>query len=304
MRIEGAEAALASERAIVDDVGRQATEAVARAFLAHERAQERRALLADAETTAAEIQRIAERRYAAGDIAAIDVNLARAAASRAQATTIGADADVALSNGVLVRLLNFDPATEIAVDHALEQDRPADLARLLTAVRSRPDLLALQSSVAEAEAEQRLGAAMRRPDLGVDVRARKEGADRIVVAGLTVSLPWFNRGQELLATGAARAARLRLDRDTTERAAVAEITALHEEYARRRGAAAAFEAALPAATDNQQLSQRSFEEGELSLPDLIVVRREVIDTRLAYLDLLFEAAVTAVARDAAAGVLR
>ena len=89
-----------------------------------------------------------------------------------------------------------------------------------------------------------------------------------------------------------------------ERAASAEITSLYTEYVRRRLAAAAFEDALPAATDNEQLSQRSFEEGELSLPDLVVVRREVIETRLEYLDLLFEAAETAVARDAAAGVMK
>jgi outer membrane protein TolC len=156
----------------------------------------------------------------------------------------------------------------------------------------------------EAESEARRGAAMRRPDLGVHLRAVKEGADRIIVAGLTVAVPWFNHGQDLIAAGTARAARLRLERDTAERAAIAEVSALHEEYMRRRRAAAAFEEALPAAADNQQLSQRSFEEGELSLRDLVVVRREVIDTRLEHLDLLFEAAQTAVARDAAAGVLK
>ena len=76
-------------------------------------------------------------------------------------------------------------------------------------------------------------------------------------------------------------------------------------YAIRRAAATVFEsAALPSAVENEQLSQRSFEEGEIRLTDLIVVRRELIDTRLEHLDRLLEAAETAVVRDAEAGVLR
>jgi outer membrane protein TolC len=73
----------------------------------------------------------------------------------------------------------------------------------------------------------------------------------------------------------------------------------------RRAAAEAFEQdALPNAIESEQLAQRSFEEGQISLTDLIVVRRELTDTRLEYLDRLLEAAQTAIDRDAAAGVLQ
>ena len=173
LRVAGAEANVASAAATVSDERRQAIEAVARAFLTHERAQERSALLTDAESTAAEILRIAQRRYDAGDIAALDLNLARASASRARAATIAADADLAVSNGVLVRLLGFEPSTNIAVDHALEQDRTADLRQLLMALRSRPDLLSL-AAVSEAGGGGKARASMRRPDLGVDVTAKRK----------------------------------------------------------------------------------------------------------------------------------
>ena len=62
--------------------------------------------------------------------------------------------------------------------------------------------------------------------------------------------------------------------------------------------------ALPGAAENEQLSRRSFEEGQLSLADLLVVRRELVDTRLDYLERLRDAAETAMMRDAAAGVLQ
>jgi hypothetical protein len=84
-----------------------------------------------------------------------------------------------------------------------------------------------------------------------------------------------------------------------------EASATELAFAVRNAAAAAFEQdALPGAAENDTLSRHSFEEGQLSFADLIVVRRELVDTRLEYLDRLLEAAEAAVERDAAAGVLQ
>ena len=137
------------------------------------------------------------------------------------------------------------------------------------------------------------------------VRGKREAGDKAIVAGLTVTWPAFVSGQEERAAGAARSARLRLELETTRAAALRDVEALHAAYITRHEAAEAFEQeALPSALENEQLSQRSFEEGELSLPDLLVVRRESVDTRLEYLERLRDAAQTAMLRDAAAGVLR
>ncbi len=82
-RIAGAEAEIASELATTDDAARRALAAVASAYLQHQLSVERRTLLAQIEDNAAEVLRIAQRRYDAGDIAVLDVNLAKATAVRA-----------------------------------------------------------------------------------------------------------------------------------------------------------------------------------------------------------------------------
>jgi hypothetical protein len=44
--------------------------------------------------------------------------------------------------------------------------------------------------------------------------------------------------------------------------------------------------------------------GQLGLPELLLIRREILDTRSLYLDALLEAALARVELDASAAVLR
>ena len=86
-------------RPTTEDVTRRALEAVALAFFRTVHAQERVRLLADAETTAQQVLQIATRRYESGDIAVLDVNIAKTALTRARSTRMAADADRALGGG-------------------------------------------------------------------------------------------------------------------------------------------------------------------------------------------------------------
>ena len=61
---------------------------------------------------------------------------------------------------------------------------------------------------------------------------------------------------------------------------------------------------LAAIDDSEQLARRSYEAGELRLPEWLLLRRELLETRLTYVDHLFETAASGVAVDVAAGVLR
>ena len=56
--------------------------------------------------------------------------------------------------------------------------------------------------------------------------------------------------------------------------------------------------------DSDALATRSFDVGQIGLPDVLLIRRELLDTRFQYLSSLFEAAQARVELDAAAGVLR
>ena len=303
-RIAGAEAAVVSEEASVANAQREALAAVAIAFLRALHAAERGELLTAAEATTLDIERIASRRYQAGDIAVLDVNVARLALSRSRSARLAGDADLTTANADLGRLLGMVDVSVVA-DGSLDADRTADFATLAAAIDHRADLKGLDAAALEAEADVTLGNALRKPDVTAGVSAKREGMDTVLLGGLTITFPTFNSGQELRATGRARAIRLRQQRELARASALERVRGLDAAYAIRRAAATVFEsAALPSAIENEQLSQRSFEEGEIRLTDLIVVRRELIDTRLEHLDRLLEAAETAVVRDAEAGVLR
>jgi cobalt-zinc-cadmium efflux system outer membrane protein len=62
--------------------------------------------------------------------------------------------------------------------------------------------------------------------------------------------------------------------------------------------------AISGMDENEQLTTRSFEVGQLGLPDLLLIRREILDTRAQYLDALLEAALARTGLDASAAILR
>ena len=102
---------------------------------------------------------------------------------------------------------------------------------------------------------------------------------------MTVTLPMFSKGQEQRAVGSARAARLRAELDAARARVQLEVRAAFEAYDRRLAAVRVLEAeAIPGLDENEQLTTRSFEVGQLGLPDLLLIRRAIFDTRSEYLD--------------------
>jgi outer membrane protein, heavy metal efflux system len=159
--------------------------------------------------------------------------------------------------------------------------------------------------VQEADAAVRLAATYARPEYGVGARYSREGSDRIVMGGITLTLPVFSSGQELRAVGAARATRLRAELDGARTRIGIEVRAAFDAYTRRVAAVRVLEAdAIPGLDENERLTTRSFEVGQLGLPELLLIRREILDTRAQYLDALLAAALAKVDLDASAAVLR
>ena len=125
------------------------------------------------------------------------------------------------------------------------------------------------------------------------------------MGGLTLTLPMFSKGQEPIASGLARAARLRAELDATRIRIGIEVRAALAAYQSRVEAVQLLERdALPGLDESVTLATRSFEVGQIGLAELLLIRREIIDTRFQYLDALLEAAIARVELDARAGVLR
>jgi len=302
-RVDAANAAVAEATAGIDEVTREALRQAATAFYRVVYASERISLLDSASELASAVYTVADRRHRAGDIAVLDVNIARASLARVKAERAGADAARALALGDLRQLLGIQDV--VAVEGSLGASTPPDLAAALSAASQRPDIRALEAGITEAEAELRVGMSHAKPEYGVGVRYSREEGDQIVLGGLTVTLPMFSKGQEQRARGSARATRLRTDLQAAKTRVDIEVRSAFDACTRRLAAVGALEAdAIPGLDENERLTTRSFEVGQIGLADVLLIRREILETRFQYLDALLEAALARVDLDASAGVLR
>ena len=83
------------------------------------------------------------------------------------------------------------------------------------------------------------------------------------------------------------------------------MRASFDAYNRRVAAVQTLEAeAIPGLDENERLTTRSFEVGQLGLPELLLIRREILETRFQYLDALLEAVLARTDLDASAGILQ
>jgi cobalt-zinc-cadmium efflux system outer membrane protein len=302
-RVDAANAAIAQSTVNVEEATRMALRQAAAAYYRAVHANDRIRLLNTAYELASNVYSAADRRFKAGDIAVLDVNIARASLARVRADREGAEAARVLALGELRQLLRLE--VDATVEGSLSMPTAVDLGTALQAASGRPALRALAASIQEAEAERRLGLSFTKPRYGVGVSYSREEGDQIVLGGMTVALPFFAKGQEQQAAGSARAARLRSELDAARTRIDAEVRAAFEAYGRRLSAVRILEAdAITGVDENEQLTTRSFEAGQIGLPDLLLIRRETLDTRFQYLDALLEAALARIDLDASAAILR
>jgi len=302
-RIDVARAEMTSSIAEADDVLRRAQREVAAAFFRGLQAQERLALLAGAERIAEDTLEAARRRHESGDVALLDVNVARAAAARARSDVHGARSHLAASLAELRVLLGFSSEEQVRLDGKISTPRRFDLEDLLEKAVERPDVRALQSELDAANAGLRLGQALSWPELGLGaVYQREEGQD-FLLGAVRLSLPVFDRGEGVRAEARARAGRLTQELDARRRAVRIEVRAAFEIYDQQRAAVEELERdALGVVEENETLSKESYDVGQISLIELLLVRRQMLEIRSDHLSRLLDAAIASADLEASAGV--
>lgn len=304
-RIAGAQAAVEAAEAGLEDTRRVYLGEAVAAFFRTVAAQERSRLAAATVGLTGDLLKTIERRHEMGEITALDLNRARIAAARAQAEHSAAEGERLGGAGDLRALLGLDPGEALSLTGALRELPAYELGSLLARTAERADLRALAAETREAEAQALLGEALARPDFALRTGYQREEGAGVVSAGVAIGLPLFQKGQEERAVGQARAASLRAQLEARKRAGEAEVRAAFAAYRRRTQAVEELErTALPAIEDNQALAQRSFEVGEINLGDLLLIRREILETRLSHLNLMLDARLAAVELETRAGVSR
>jgi cobalt-zinc-cadmium efflux system outer membrane protein len=290
-RLDAARAGLARETAHQRDMERLVLGEVAATFLLALHARERLLLARAAAEAALETAQSAQRRFEAGDVPVVDVHVARVASARARAEVASTEGEEAALLGELRVLLGL-PAKEALTVRGELRALASQPVVPSTSSQARPDIAELEAELAQAEAALRLGKSAAWPDVSVGVRYQREADESAVLGTLSVPLPIFSRGQEARVTGEARVRRLqgmleaaRLTRETRVESALAQ-------YRKQQEAVELLEReALPLLADNESLARKSYEAGEMNLAEFLLVRRDTLEARAAWLDSLLHAAL-------------
>jgi len=303
-RTRAAQAGLERAQALQGDVRTRALRAVAVAFLRARAADERlalaRALVADGES----VLRIAERRHAAGDVARLDVNLAGGALARARSAAAAEAAAHALATGELRVLLALPPGPALALAGEIGPRPAHELAALVGAAAQRGDVLAAEAAEREARADAEAASGLRWPELTPTVRYERDEGTNVFWGGVTLSLPVWSRGQEARGLAAARSERAAVELAALRQAARVEVESAFEAQRHRLEALSVLREAAARFEENEALARRSYEVGQIGLAELLLVRRETVDSRLAHLERRLDAAEGEIELLARAGVLR
>ena len=307
-RHDVAAAELAAAEAELERQQRQLRAQVALAFVETLRARQLREIAElDAELTQGFLD-LTSRRLEAGAATLLDVNLARATRGRSErqlALALGAELS---ARGLVAEAIGIDleELPEIAEEPpALVSETPLpQLGELLRRARlERFDLEAFRLLRGAAEASVRLARAERRPDLGFGIGyGREEGDDEILSFGLSLALPVYGqaRGATLEARAISRRAAFELA--AAQRAAERQVaTAYAALVAASEAAEVLQEQVVSSAEETLGLLGRSFETGKIGASELLLFRRELIESQRDAIETLADAGLARITLDLAVG---
>lgn len=299
------DAELAAAEATIEVETREGLRKTAVTFVRALWAESRVDLARQSEAMADQALVAVQKRKDAGDVSSLQINVAKAARARAAATTRELEGVREVELGTLRYLLGLTPGSAVdlrgSIADSVLPPRAGDAAPV------RPEIAALDAELRAARADEDLASALGAPTLTLGARYEFED-DRIhtVVGTLGITLPIFERGQ-----GQSAEARSRADRKTVEK--TLESQRIAHEAATRNGALARHVAAAEAfgalggidtMQRNVDLANRGFSAGEMSLTELLLYRRELVETETQHLDQLLELRLAEIEALAASGGLK
>jgi len=253
---------------------------VATAFAEHVALERRHALAGDSLETATRLHDAALRRFEAGDVAQLDVNLSRAMLARVTAEKSSASAELDVSRARLSALLGSGDASSLDVSDDLTLPAATQDLDLAASIAARSDVRRLDAEITATQSELRLAAPLRALDWGLVASVAEDDGDRITSAGLRVGLPVTGRAQYARAESSARLARLEHERAALVLSATSTLVAAANAYARLRESATAMTGSiLPLLAENDALALESYDGGQIGIAELAAVRRESTDAR-------------------------
>jgi cobalt-zinc-cadmium efflux system outer membrane protein len=230
-----------------------------------------------------EFLRLAERRYAAGDVGQTDVDLARLALSESRMQAASMMAEATATDARLAALVQ-PPVAGWPVLPVL----PADLETFNTEelLKQHPVLRQSEAEASTAKASVTIAQRERRPDPTLGVRGGQEDDDTLI--GVTVSIPLFVRNTFRAELDAANADAIRAEQVYYNRLrrAKGELQAAAQRYRLTRSALSDWVRIGQRSLEGRvELLKRLWETGEISTTDYLVQLQQTLDTQASAVEL-------------------
>lgn len=290
-----ARAELERERRLVEDARRGAVGAAFAAYYQVLHAIRSVELADERRSVAGELQRTAQERHRAGEVARLEVLVTETEEVRAESELRAEEEALARAKIALAGALGLHSGERLAIAGDL-----ADRSLLIQALGApgppqRADVLAADQELRAARAARRLARTGFLPGLAFRLNYGHDAGDVLVQPGLAVTVPLFQHGQESRQIARAREVRAAAELERTRNTAAAEVEGLEKVYQSATGAAEQLGTrALPLVDESERMVRQSYRAGKIDLPALLVVRRDLLDTRREYLDRLLDAALAGI----------
>ncbi len=233
---------------------------------------------------------LSRKRVSAGEDSLLDGNLAIVDAERARNQLISLNEQLLRARTQLAATLQLNANDFPEVTGQLTPNQTQyTLQDLFNKLDSRPGIQALTSKEASARSRLELQKSMRYPDLTVSLinttEASLAGSDNISSIGVSLPLPIFRRNAAGVGRAAAELTQSEINRTsgTSNAKATIEAAWLRRENIKDRVRRLDSEV-YPRLEENLTLSRKAFENGEIGLPQLLIVQRQVVDAQRDIID--------------------
>lgn len=306
LRRGAAEAELATVEAQVAEARAQLRAEVEERFVQVLALQLRAGVERETVALVAQAEAAMQKRLDAGESSRLERNLASVEAERARNQLTQVEELITQSRAELASLLQLPPADLPEVAGELRRAAGYTLEELLQSGVRRHKLASLGKREDAARERLALERAARYPDLTLGVTTGRDGPpglrENVLGFAVSVPLPVFRRNDAGVGRAMTELAQVQIEKQSSERdiqAAVRtqwrRVEQLEARAGRLRGSVAR------TLEENQRLSRRAFEEGEIGALELVVVNRQLAELRRDVLEAETELRLARVALERAAG---
>ena len=251
---------------------------------------------------------IARKRFEGGEDTRLDNNLAQVELERAINQFEAVREELIQARAQLGAALQLPAETlpEVTGTLAAAPALPYSLDRLLAEASNRSRLRALYHSEAAARSRLELERASVYPDVTVGLFSGREGPgdtrERMVGLSVSVPLPLVRRNAAGIGKANTELVQAQVERQAAERDTRASLIALWQKVTSLRERVKRMEQfVLRLVRENERLSASAYRAGEISLTQLLLATRQVLDTRREVLEAATDLALTRIELEQAAG---